>query len=280
MKTALIFFILAAVVISLSCGGEKDDNRQLSQNPDPAYSPEKDKEIQLYNLNVRKEQAAARAQCDTLAVAEFILNNYPEGTYLVSTDEPQPYETPRYGVIYYSTNYIFALIARSRPGERLIETQNIIGFDESYIDYDSTRLGTAFFYLVLFECTGNDFRIIWESPVPSHGGFNNLILSTWRNNVTRVTLNFYYAHKRGSVDFNYYLLDGLTNPPHLMMTYSGINFRRTEAELNRDKYPDFYEHIFYDLENRIIQGDSVGFVWKQRDSSYISLNNRKQTRPY
>jgi hypothetical protein len=65
-----------------------------------------------------------------------------------------------------------------------------------------------------------------------------------------------------------------------MMTYTGINFKRSEADFNRDAFPDYYEHVYYDLDDRIIHRDSVPFVWKQNDRVYVNTVNRKQTRPY
>jgi hypothetical protein len=64
------------------------------------------------------------------------------------------------------------------------------------------------------------------------------------------------------------------------MTYTGINFKRSEADVDRDNFPDYYEHVYYDLEDRIIHKDSVPFVWRQNDSLYVNTVNRKQTRPY
>ena len=65
-----------------------------------------------------------------------------------------------------------------------------------------------------------------------------------------------------------------------MMTYKGINFKRTIANVNDDRYPDYYEHIYYDLDDRVFTKDSVAFVWKQMDSVYFNTRNNKQTRLY
>ncbi len=88
------------------------------------------------------------------------------------------YNIPKAAVIYFDNDkkYIFGVIAESRPGERLIEPKNIIGYDESYIDLDSTKLGTAFFYLVLFHCDNGKLSTVWKALIPSHGGFNNFSL--------------------------------------------------------------------------------------------------------
>jgi len=64
------------------------------------------------------------------------------------------------------------------------------------------------------------------------------------------------------------------------MTYEGINFKRTIANVNNDKFPDYYEFIFYDLEDRVFSRDSVAFIWQPEESVYVNTRNRKQTRPY
>ena len=64
------------------------------------------------------------------------------------------------------------------------------------------------------------------------------------------------------------------------MTYSGTSFKRTLANINNDKYPDYYEHIFYNLADKVYSKDSVGFVWSVKDTVYINTRNKKQTRRY
>ena len=56
-----------------------------------------------------------------------------------------------------------------------------------------------------------------------------------------------------------------------------LNFLRN---VNKDEFPDYYEHVYYDLDDRIIHKDSVAFVWKQNARVYMNTVNRKQTRPY
>ena len=70
------------------------------------------------------------------------------------------------------------------------------------------------------------------------------------------------------------------SPPHLLMTYEGINFKRTIANVNKDKFPDYFEYIYYDDGKNIIPGDSIPFIWNQKDSVYQNLLNKKHTRPY
>jgi hypothetical protein len=232
---------------------------------------------------MRREQAGERRACDTLSVMEFILDNYPQGTYLIDFDKTLTYNIPKPALIYYNENrsYIFSVIAKSRPGERLIDKKNIIGFDQSYIDLDSTELGTAFFYVVLFKCEEGNLRIIWEAPVPSHGGFNSISIERFLpGNTQYIKINFHYARGSGHINYNYFLLDGITSYPHLLMTYKGINFERRAAYINKDKFPDFYEYVFRDFNDIISPIDSVAFLWSEKDSLYINSRNKRQTRHY
>ncbi len=277
----LIFILL---IFFLGC--EKQSEKSLPEKyseEEIAYSPQKDADIQRYNINVRKKQTLQRFPCDTISLMEFVLDNYPKGSYLVNDDRISTYELPNPAVLYYAfdKSYVFAVIARSKPGERLIEVKNIVGYDQSFIDLDSTELGTAFFYLVLFKCDNSNFKVVWEAPIPSHGGFNYLSLEKWSYNSTQfIKTNFYYARGIGNISYNYFLIDGLEKQPHLLMTYEGINFKRTVANINDDRFPDYYEHIYYDNGTQIIPSDSIPFVWNLKDSVYQNLINKKHTRPY
>ena len=279
---AAIFFLIFAFGF-LSC---TDESQKIEESKtgieDVATNPDKDAEIQRANLEHRKKIAGERFPCDTLSLIDFVLKNFPEGTYLVDFDKTLTYNIPRSAVIYYDKDYILGIIAKSREGERLIEVKNIIGYDQSFIDLDSTDLGTAFFYLTLFECTDDkSFKVIWESPIPSHGGFNNVSLHKWNyKNTHFVRVNFHYAQGIGHIDYNYFFIDGLTNQPHLLMTYEGINFKRTIANLNDDNYPDYYEYLYYDLGNRVFPKDSIGFIWDSAKNVYVNTRNNKQTRLY
>ena len=64
------------------------------------------------------------------------------------------------------------------------------------------------------------------------------------------------------------------------MTYKGINFKRTIANVNDDEFPDYYEHIYYDLGDRIFSKDSVAFMWNTKDNVYVNSRNKRQTRSY
>lgn len=230
-----------------------------------------------------KKQTTQRFPCDTISLMEFILDHYPKGSYLVHDDRTSTYELPNPAVLYYpfDKSYLFAVIARSKPGERFIEVKNIVGYDQSFIDLDSTKLGTAFFYLVLFKCENFNFKVVWEAQIPSHGGFNYLSLEKWVYNSTQfIKTNFYYARGIGNISYNYFLIDGLEKQPHLLMTYEGINFKRSLGNINNDKFPDYYEHIYYDNGTQIIPSDSIPFVWNTKDSVYQNLINKKHTIPY
>ncbi len=276
--------VLIIIFLFAYCSKEsKRLDKEKSLTKEVAYSPEKDADIQRYNIEVRKKQAQNRFPCDTISLMEFVLNNFSEGSYLVCEDRTETYELPNPAVLYYTSNskYVFGVVARSKPGERLIEIKNIVGYDQSFIDLDSTKLGTAFFYLVLFRCEGEGFTILWEAPIPSHGGFNYLALQKWSySKADFIKVNFHYAQGIGNISYNYFLINGLENPPHLLMTYEGINFKRTIANINNDKFPDYFEHIYYDDGIKITPGDSVPFVWNQNDSMYQNLLNKKHTRPY
>jgi len=277
-----ILIIICTIVLS-GCGGDEEESKDILGKDRVEYSPEKDARIQQYNLEHQKKFASDRTPCDTLALKEYVLISYPEGNYLVNSDKTLSYNVPKPAVIYYykDNNYIFGVVAKSREDERLIEPKNIIGYDQSFIDLDSTELGTAFFYLTLFKCTNGNFEVVWETPIPSHGGFNRITLKKWKyNNTEFIESNFHYGRGTGHINYNYFLIDGINSRPHLLMTYEGINFKRTIANVNDDKYPDYYEYIYYDLGNRVFSKDSVAFIWREKDSVYVNTRNHRQTRPY
>jgi len=283
-KVFLIVFLFAFPILFLSCGHKSEGNVQQSSTGDVATSPKTDADIQRYNLEVKQQQSGGRTPCDTLSVVEYVLSNYPKGSYLVNFDKTFTFNVPKPAVIYLnngSGTFVLAVIAKSKPGERLIETKNIVGYDQSFINLDSTHLGTAFFYLTLLKCDNGNFTKIWEAPIPAHGGFNYLAMDKWAYNGTPyVRVDFHYARGIGHIDYNYFLVDGLMNPPHLLMTYKGIDFQRTIANVNNDKFPDYYEYLYYDLPNRIYAADSIPFYWDVKDSVYVNTRNHRQTRPY
>jgi hypothetical protein len=285
MKYLLFLFAIFSLSVGIiSCSEKKEEENKSPESEQVENSPQKDMDIQRYNLEVRKKNTKTRTPYDTIAVIEYVLNSYPEGTYLVEFDKTITYNVPQPALIYYNQAggaYVFGVIARSKPGERLIESKNIIGYDQSYIDLDSTKLGTAFFYLCLFQCANNQISTIWEAPIPSHGGFNRFFMSKWEYNGTPyIDINFHYAQGVGHIDYNYFFVNGLTVQPHLLMTYKGINFERTIANVNNDKYPDYLEYLFIDTGDKIIRRDGIPFIWSVKDSLYVNTLNKKQTRPY
>lgn len=294
MKKILIYILfLGFVVVFQSCGDDEQkpsttdniESNTVDFQPGERveYTPSKDVDIQQYNLNQQKALGVSRTPCDTLALKEFVLNHFEQGTYLVDFDKTFTYNIPRSAVIYYNKggNYIFGVIAKSKPGERLIEPDNIVGYNQSYIDLDSTDLGVAFFYLTLFECTGNSFLVLWETPIPSHGGLRDMKLDRWAYKGTQyMKIDFYYARGSGHIDYNYFFLKGIRERPHLLMTYKGIDFQRTLANVNNDEFPDYYEYLYVNTGDRIAVVDSIPFYWSPKDSAYISKRDRRLSRPY
>jgi hypothetical protein len=279
----LIILVLCSL---LGCDPKiKTEDNRINYNEQAAFDQNKDAEIQRYNLEIKKKESKNRFPCDTIAVIEHILNNFPAGTYLLEFDRTETYNIPNPAIIYFTdrdgSKFVFSVIATSRAGERLIEPTNVIGYDQSFIDLDSTELGTPLLYLVMFKCSGNNLVKQWEAPIPSHGGFNSISLKKWIYNGTYyLENNFHYAQGVGNINYNYFLIDDIHNYPHLLMTYSGTNFKRTLANVNNDKYPDYYEHIFYNLNDRVYSKDSVAFKWSEKDTLYINTKNQKQTRRY
>jgi len=282
----IIYYLLLSFlsIIVVSCGQKKETKSSTNKGiGTAAYSPTTSAELQQYQLEQKKKESNNENPCDTLNLVEYVFNNYPPGTYVVNFDKTLTYNIPKPAVIYYKQKgtYIFTVIAMSKPGERLIEPKNIVGYDQSFIDLDSTQLGTAFFYLTLFKCEDDIFTKVWEIPIPSHGGFNYLRMKKWKYNGTRyIKVDFYYARGIGHIDYNYFLINGLTSRPHLLMTYEGTDFKRTLANVNNDKYPDYYEYVYINLPDRVYAKDSVAFIWDPKDSLYYNTRNHRQTRPY
>ena len=279
-KMFIVFPLLAALTYSCSKG---------TGDGDAATSTSKDESVREYNLAVQKEQAAARFACDTIALKEFILDTYEPGTYLVKFDRTYTYNVPKSAVIYFkdSANYVLAVVAKSKPGERNIEAKNVIGFESSFINLDSTKLGTAFFWLTLFECKESDFVRLWESEVPIHGGFNRMSIKNWREkNMKYVELNYEDGIISGHRNYNFFMVDGWRKPPHLLETYVGIAHKRTLSNVNNDKFPDYYEYRFssshWQVDSlyaiRIL--DSIPFYWSLQKQLYITDRSPRWFRKY
>ncbi len=283
MKKINFCIILLLTTSIFSCTTDQEKSNPVPSH-DVALNPQKDAEIQRYNIELRKGRSE-RFPCDTISVMEYIINNYPQGSYLLETDKTTLNSLPNPAAIYHNDpdgrKYVFALITTSRPGERLVEVKNLIGYNESYIDLDSTDLGTPFIYLILLECLGDNLSLVWDAIIPSHGGFKTFSFRKWDFNGTPFIENiFYYAQGIGTISYNYFLIDGIRNKPHLLMTYNGLDFRRTIANVNNDKFPDYYEYLFVSLSDRVFVKDSVAFVWDEKKGVYVNTRNLKQTRPF
>lgn len=285
MKVSRLLIVLSLTIIAFGCRCESEQTG-VEGGDRAELSTAKDKDIRTYNLDVEKDEARRRTPCDTLALKEYILDNYPSGDYLVEFDKTFTYSIPRSAVLYYKgedrKQYIFAVIAKSKPGERFIEAKNVVGYESSFINLDSTKLGTAFFFLTLFECDqDNMFHAIWEAEVPIHGGFNSMKVKTWRpKNILYIEMNYEDGIISGHRNYNFYFVDGIRSAPHLMETYEGLAHLRTMANVNEDKYPDYYEYRFIDSANYIAIRDSIPFYWEPKRELYITKYNRRWFRYY
>lgn len=277
-KPLLILILLTGMLFSCEC----DDRTQST------YSEEKEMSAREYNQKIEEEQARKRTPCDTLSLQEYILDNFEEGNYLVKFDKTYIFTIPRPAVIYYKVKdkqYVFGVIAKSKEGERNIETDNVVGYESSFINLDSTKLGTAFFYLTLFECDGQgNFDIKWESEVPIHGGFSAMKLKRWKTNnktnIQYIELTFDAGIISGHRNYNYFMVDGLLEKPHLMETYEAIAHKRTLANHNGDLYPDYWEYLFVDSMNYNQIVDSVPFYWDTLKNKYVTKRSRRWKRDY
>ncbi len=282
MKIVKLFLILLTATLISCSGGSDESSKEAVEN-----SPDKDKSIRQYNLELARKQRRGGNPCDTLSLSEYIIENEEEGTYLVEFDRTFTYNVPKSAVIYYKDRkakkqYIFAVVAKSKPGERLIEPKNVIGYESSFINLDSTKLGTAFFYLTLFECQKDStFRKYWEAEVPIHGGFNRMTLKTWKpKRIRYIELNFEAGIISGHRNYNYFFVNGIEEKPHLMETYVGLARKRTLAKVNDDKFPDYYEYRFWEDSLSIRLRDSIPFYWDTTKQLYITKYNSRWFRKY
>lgn len=285
MKHLYIIFLIiisSFTFIQMSCEGDDKQGSVSEGQEDIAYNPEKDSDIQAYNIERRKKLATVRFPCDTIAVMEYILKNYPEGSYLAELDKPNTYTVPRNAVLYKKsgdTTLIFAIIIKSKPDERVVELKNVVGYDQSFFNLDSTALGMAYFYLTLLRCTGENIETVWEALIPDNAGFNYMVLDTWKpRKMTYMRVNFHYAIGIGHIEYNFFFDKGIYEKPHLLMTYQTINSLREMVDANRDSIPDYIEHLYVDTGIEVKSVDTVTFVWK--DTVYVNTRNPKQTRPF
>lgn len=291
MKFLYILFYIPVLLVIAGCGDvvDKPEPQDPPRITDPKYEgPDIITQRELspieYAIERRKGEVQFRSACDTIALMEHIYYKYPEGTLLANYDMTYGYNMPSPAVIFTEVNdttYLFSLLASSRPGERIIEAENIIGYDASFIDLDSTELGTAFIYLTLFRCVDGSLEEVWRSPVPRHGGFNDITMESWeKKNIPYVKVNFHYARGVGHFNFNYFLLDGLTEKPHMMMTSEGVDFIREIRDINGDRYPDYREQLFIETKYRLIDKGVKYFVWDKHDSLYRNTEKPVETTPY
>lgn len=278
-KSIIVFLLFGLLLISC---------KPKQVGGDAATSTAKDESVRQYNIDIQKEQTKKRFPCDTISLKEYILSNYDPGTYLVEFDKTFTYSVPKSAVIYFrdTSDYVLAVIAKSKPTERNIETKNVVGYESSFINLDSTKLGTAFFWLTLFECKDGTFNRLWESEVPIHGGFNRMTIKLWKpKNIKYVELNYEDGIISGHRNYNFFIVDGWHNPPHLMETYEGIVHKRTLANVNNDKFPDYYEYRFtsgqyLDSLAQIRVLDSIPFYWSTKRQLYITDKNSRWFRKY
>lgn len=284
LALGVIMILFALGYFSFSCEGP------VGGGASPEESSSKEKSMKEYNISKEKELNKNRQPCDTIAFREYVINNFPAGTHLVEFDRTFTYNIPKPAVIYYkdkNKTYIFALIAKSKEGERFIEKKNVVGYESSFINLDSTKLGTAFFFLTLFTCNNGEFTQLWEAETPMHGGFNSMKIKKWKfKNTLYVELNFEDGIISGHRNFNFFLIDGIESKPHLLETYVGIVNKRTMANVNNDKYPDYYEYRFnahhwqVDSLYQIKVLDSIPFYWSEKRQLYITNKNPRWYRKY
>ncbi|MDA3860026.1 MAG: hypothetical protein PF445_02265 [Melioribacteraceae bacterium] len=282
MKIVKILFVSLSLLF-ISCNG--DTSQEQAED-----SSSKDESVRRYNMEMAKKQKKGSSNpCDTLALKEYILDQDASGTYLVEFDRTFTFNVPKTAVIYYSDKkkrkqYVFAVIAKSKqgPDERFIEPKNVIGYESSFINLDSTDLGTAFFYLSLYECSKDStFQQIWESEVPIHGGFNRMTLKRWKpKNIMYVELNYEAGIISGHRNYNFFLVDGIDKKPHLMETYEGLVHKRVLKKVNDDRYPDYWEYRFWEDSLSIRIRDSIPFYWDTTKSLYLTKKNRRWFRKY
>ncbi len=283
-----LFYLLALVVFgfSLVAGCGEEEPEVTTDTTTAASQGEEDMtQMGAYRRNIenRMKESKNRFTNDTLSLAMWILDNYPAGSFLMTVDEVGQLQTQPEAVIYRKkgdSTIVYGILTTSKPDDnRIVEMDNIIGYYTSFIDFDSTELGTAIMYLGQYRGANDQWTKIWDVIVPRHGGFNKFMYQKFPDwNQEYIKVNIYFAEGRGHLDFNYFFTGGIDSVPHLMMTYEGLNFKRTMTNANNDKYPDYVEYVFVDdsLSSRII--DSVTFIWK--DTAYFSVRNPKHWRPY
>jgi len=295
-KYWIIIGVVIAAVIILSSGlyyfgafdsGPTEDPSKV-QGDDVAYDTQKDLSIQEYNIQQRKKYNKKRTDCDTIALMEHILNKYPDGTYLMMEDVATTNPLPNAAVIYQKDaqgDIVYALIVKSRKdsvNQRVVDIKNLTGYDASFTDLDSTRLGLGLFFVDAFRCKGNDFQLLWSKELPSHGGFYKMEMQKWApKNVPYIRVRFLDAIRGGHVDYNLFQTNGVDSIPHLIQNYENLRQKNRMVAGNDDKIPDFYEYVYiykesYETLQQITLIDSILYLWK--DTAYINTRNPKYFR--
>lgn len=284
MKKLLTGIFILLTLFAIAACEEESSDKGYGSGPMEGGS---EKSIRGENLEKQKEVTGTKKQpCDTLSLQEYIIDTFPDGNYLVEFDKPLLFSETKPAVLYFREGgtYIFGVIAKSKPGERNVEVKNLVGYDASFLNLDSTRLGTAFFYLTLFECSGDGtFNVVWEDEVPIHSGFSAMRMKRWgKLKIPFVELNFIDGVNSGYRNFNYFLVNGIKNKPHLMETYESISRRRTMADVNGDDYPDFWEHKFVEDDTALFvkEYDSIPFYWDTTKQLYLTKNTKRWFRKY
>lgn len=278
----LLSALFLLFLVFQGCELFQDKPTRTDQGQTVAENKEADLSIQEYVIREKMKTAVNRFPGDTLDLALYVIKNYPSGSYLAELDNASINEARKSAVLYHTANgkkYVFAIIGKSMEGGKLIEMDNFTGYNSSYVDYDSTSLGTAHIYLSLFSYEGSDFTLIWEEIIPQSGGLMNFSLRNWDSkNIPYVSVYFYSAPQLSSDEYTYFLINGIEAKPHLLNLYDGHIRRRTLANINNDSIPDYYEWRVYYTDSSRVFLDSIAFIWK--DSVYFNSRNPRMTKKY
>ncbi len=279
----VLLAILLTIFILAACEEESSGGEGTSLG---SHVGGKEKGLREENLEKQEDLASKRKPCDTLSLQEHILETYPDGQYLVEFDQSISNKSYAPAILYHREGgtYVFAVIAKSKVTERPIEVKNVVGFDAGFTNLDSTHLGTAFFYLTLFECDEQgSFSTVWESLIPIHTGFNTMRLKRWgRFKVPYVELGFFDSINSGFRNYNYFLVNGILNKPHLLETYTSIARRRELADVDKNKWPDYYEWRFVNNDSLMYVQmlDSLPFYWDTIKNMYVTKYSNRWKRKY
>jgi hypothetical protein len=113
-----------------------------------------------------------------------------------------------------------------------------------------------------------------------------MTIKNWdAKNIKYVELNFEDGIISGHRNYNFFMIDGWRKKPHLMETYIAIAKKRVLANINNDKFPDYWEYRFTQNSGRdslyaIRVLDSVPFYWSMKKQLYITDKSSKWFRKY